>query len=62
MAEDAYEVRYPVTCPVCRAAKPVLKSATAVEGYADIIRVDLRCATCAHHWTRYTRHSDPPNR
>ena len=53
-------VGYPVKCPACRSVKAMLKSATAVEGYPEIIRVDLRCAVCAHHWTLHTRHTESP--
>jgi hypothetical protein len=58
--DEAPDFHYPVKCPACRSTTAVLKSATLVAGYPEIIRVDLRCGACPHHWTLYTRHSDPP--
>jgi C4-type Zn-finger protein len=55
----ADEVHYPVTCPACGSTRAMLWSATPVAGYSEIIRVEIRCAACAHDWTLHTRHSDP---
>jgi hypothetical protein len=58
--DDAHEVHYPVQCPECRSTRAMLQSATTVAGYPEIIRVEIRCAACAHNWTLFTRHSEPP--
>jgi hypothetical protein len=60
MSQESHEIRYPAKCSECGSTRAMLKSATTVQGYPEIIRVDIRCAACGYNWTLYTRHSDPP--
>jgi len=41
----------PAACPQCRQETGQVRAAATVAGQPDIIRLTIRCATCAHQWS-----------
>jgi hypothetical protein len=46
-------------CPQCRQETGQVRAAATVAGKPAIIRLTIRCVTCAHHW-HVDREADRP--